>query len=103
MRTITTEIIRSAPSAVAAPRVERNQCALAAAWTADLDAHAAAGLLSTRTAKVYRDHAVAWLAWLDRESVEVPTAADVLRYVAALRVGHSPILSGMPPSWPLKI
>ena len=71
-------------------RVRVTQRALAEAWAADLDARAAAGLLAARTAEAYREHAAAWLAWLDRDAVAVPTPAHVLAYVAHLRADHAP-------------
>lgn len=65
------------------PRV--NHRALAAAWAADLDAQAAAGLKAERTAEAYARNVGRWLDWLDAAALDLPTPADVLRYVADLR------------------
>jgi len=62
-----------------------NHAALAGAWAVDLLARAAAGMIATRTAESYPRNVARWLAWMDAEAVLVPTPADVLRYVAALR------------------
>lgn len=59
--------------------------ALAAAWVADLEARAAAGLLADRTAAAYARNVGRWLDWLDEARVTRPMPADVLRYVASLR------------------
>ena len=86
-----TALIFQAPAA--APSVGRvlvNHRALATAWAADLDARAAAGQLSTRTAEVYRKAAAAWLDWMDLAGVETPSPADVQAFVAVLRDGHLP-------------
>ena len=73
------------PAAVAAPRMETNHRALAAAWAADLQAQAAAGMLADRTAGAYAHNVRRWLTWLDAGAVNVPTPAHVLAYVADLR------------------
>ena len=69
--------------AEARPRV--NHRALADAWAADLRARAAAGLLADRTAEAYARNVGRWLTWLDACALDLPTPADVLRYVADLR------------------
>lgn len=60
------------------------------AWCEDLDARARAGLLSERTAQVYRDHADTWLSWMVQHDVDVPTPAHVLLYVSDLRTTRAP-------------
>lgn len=82
--------LQEVPVAVPAPRLSNDQRALAAAWAADLAARVDAGLLSARTAAAYKDTADAWLEWLDRAAVAMPTPAHVLAYVAHLRQGHAP-------------
>lgn len=74
--------------AAARPRISQRE--LAHAWGDDLNARAAAGLLSIRTAEAYQEHAAAWLDWLDANAVHVPTPAHVLAYIARVREGHAP-------------
>ena len=76
-----------APAELSAART--NHRALAAAWFDDLNARAAAGLLSARTAQAYREHVAAWLDWMEAGAVSVPTPAHVLAYVAHLRAGRA--------------
>lgn len=67
----------------ARPRV--NHRALADAWAADLRAQAAAGVKAERTADAYARNVGRWLDWLDAAGLDLPTPADVLRFVAELR------------------
>jgi site-specific recombinase XerD len=70
--------------AEARPRVDH--AALADAWAADLRARAAAGLLAERTAAAYARNVARWLSWLDARALALPTPADVLAYLADLRM-----------------
>jgi integrase/recombinase XerD len=58
---------------------------LAASWTADLWAEAAAGLRASGTVEIYARNLRPWLAWLDRRALDTPTPADVLLYAADVR------------------
>lgn len=78
------------PAALAAVSSAPEQRALAAAWWQDLALRVDAGELSGRTADAYRKNAAAWLDWLDRLAVAMPTPADVLAYVAHLRARLKP-------------
>lgn len=62
-----------------------NHRALADAWAVDLRAQAAAGMIADRTAGTYAHNVGRWLAWLDARSMDRPTPADVLAFVADLR------------------
>lgn len=68
-----------------AARPQVNHRALAAAWAADLQARAAAGMLAPRTAEAYARNVGRWLDWLDARALDLPTPAAVVDYVACLR------------------
>jgi integrase len=76
--------------AVPAPHLAADQRRLAEAWAVDLQARAAAGLLSARTPAAYVEAVEGWLAYLAAAAVSMPTPAHVLAYVAHLRAGHAP-------------
>ena len=59
--------------------------ALAAAWSDHLQAQAAAGMLSERTANAYPRNLARWLSWLDAQALTLPTPAHVVAFVADLR------------------
>ncbi len=64
-----------------------NHRALAALWAQDLNHRVLAGELSARTRAAYCRGAAAWLDWLDRLAVAMPSPVHVQAYVGHLR-GH---------------
>jgi integrase/recombinase XerD len=69
-----------------------NHRTLTTAWAADLKAKAAAGMLADRTVEAYGRNLSRWLKWLDSRALGLPTPADVMTYLAALRAeGLKPV------------
>ena len=83
---VSAQVVEAAPTL----NPSTNHRALAAAWVADLEAQAAAGMLAERTARGYRESVAGWLDWMDAQAVAVPTPAHVMAYVAHLRAALAP-------------
>ena len=74
-------------------RGRRTQRAIADLWAEDLDAQAAAGLKSERTAEAYKKYALRWLGFLQRKGTDTPSPAHVLEWLGAIRAKLLPASS----------